>query len=76
MATAAPRPEAPATPEELDERTSQAWTAYSASLRELSGADYERAESRCWERLQGELEVLDRRRAELTAAARRRARDS
>jgi hypothetical protein len=69
MTTAAPRNESPATLEELDERTQDAWTAYQESLRELSGREYDEAEPDAWERLQRELRDLEGRRAELAATA-------
>lgn len=51
---------------ELDVRMQQAWDAYVESLRELSGAEYERAEDDSWEELQRELHALDGERDELT----------
>jgi hypothetical protein len=52
---------------ELDADTRQAWSLYSDRLRELSGEEYERAESESWMELQSELERLSRQREELTA---------
>ena len=52
---------------ELDADTRHAWVHYSERLRELSGAEYERAESECWDELQDELHRLDERRASVTA---------
>jgi uncharacterized protein YecT (DUF1311 family) len=66
MTTAAPRPEDTLTLEEVDERTQTAWTAYRDSLRELSGREYDEAESRSWERLQRKLRRLEQRREELS----------
>jgi hypothetical protein len=67
MTTAAPRNDVPATLEELEERTQDAWGAYRESLRELSGRDYDDAEAGAWDRLQRELHGLDERRAQLIA---------
>lgn len=41
---------------ELDERTRTAWEDYRASIRDLSGAEYEDAELISWERLQRALQ--------------------
>jgi hypothetical protein len=68
MTTTAHRPEAPLTLEEVDERTLDAWTAYRDSLRELSGREYDEAETRSWERLQRRLRQLEQRRAQLAGA--------
>jgi hypothetical protein len=68
MTTAAPRNEIPATLEEIDERTQDAWTAYQDSLRDLAGREYAEAEPEAWERLQHELRELEGRRAELVAS--------
>jgi hypothetical protein len=54
---------------ELDADTRQAWSNYSGSLRELTGEEYERAESESWSELQTELERLARRRERLKPAA-------
>jgi hypothetical protein len=51
---------------ELEADTRQAWSAYSDRLRELTGEEYERAESECWEELQSELQRVERERDELT----------
>jgi hypothetical protein len=51
---------------ELDAFERQAWQAYSKRLRDLSGEDYERAESDSWAELQRELRQLARRRQTLT----------
>jgi len=44
---------------ELDVRRSRAWTSYNESLRDLEGREYEDAETRSWDRLQGKLRQLD-----------------
>ena len=67
MTTAAPRNEVPASLEELDERTQDAWAAYSERLRDLTGREYDDAEPDAWDRLQGELRELELLRAELLA---------
>jgi len=54
---------------ELEADTRQAWSVYSDRLRELSGEEYERAESESWDELQNELQRLDREREELMAGA-------
>lgn len=51
---------------ELDSFESQAWQAYTERLRDLSGEEYERAESDSWAELQRELRQLARRRKTLT----------
>jgi len=53
--------------QELDLETRQAWIAYSERLRELSGDEYERAETECWDELQAELRRLDSARESLVA---------
>ena len=50
---------------ELDAGTRRAWSAYSDSLRDLSGDDYEHAECDSWAELQSELQRLERRRQTL-----------
>jgi hypothetical protein len=52
---------------ELQADTRQAWSIYSDRLRELSGDEYEQAETESWEELQSELQRLDREREELLA---------
>jgi hypothetical protein len=47
---------------EIEEDTRQAWEHYQERLRELSGDEYERAESECWDELQSELQRLEQRR--------------
>jgi len=51
---------------ELDDGERQAWQAYIARLRDLSGEEYERAETDSWEELQRELRRLERQRETLT----------
>lgn len=51
---------------ELEADTRQAWSDYSERLRELTGDEYERAESESWDELQSELRRLEREREELT----------
>jgi hypothetical protein len=63
MTTAPTRHEA--AQEQLEERTQDAWSAYRESLRDLSGRDYDDAETRSWERLQRELQEIADRRAQL-----------
>ena len=52
---------------ELDAGTRQAWSIYNERLRELTGAEYERAESESWDELQTELRRIDQEREALTA---------
>lgn len=52
---------------ELEADTRQAWSAYSDRLRELSGDEYERAESESWTELQSQLRRLEHEREQLTA---------
>jgi hypothetical protein len=54
---------------ELEADTRQAWSTYSGRLRELTGDDYELAESESWTELQAELRRLERRRERLDPAA-------
>jgi hypothetical protein len=54
--------------QELEAETRQAWVAYSTDLRELTGEEYERAESKCWEELQARLRRLERERDSLTTS--------
>lgn len=51
---------------ELDAFEREAWRAYSQRLRDLTGEEYERAESDSWAQLQRELRQLARRRRTLT----------
>ena len=69
MTTAAPRNEIPATLEELDERTQDAWAVYSDSLRDLTGRDYDEAETEAWDHLQRRLRELEGLRADAPRAA-------
>jgi hypothetical protein len=50
---------------ELDGETRRAWSAYSDSLRELTGEKYELVEHESWAELQIELRRLERRRQSL-----------
>jgi hypothetical protein len=52
---------------ELDAGTQEAWRAYSDSLRDLSGVEYERVETESWDELQRELRRIARRRKTLIA---------
>jgi hypothetical protein len=52
---------------ELEADTRQAWMAYSERLRQLTGEEYERAESESWIELQTELQRLEREREGLLA---------
>jgi hypothetical protein len=56
----------------LEEGTRRAWATYRDSLRDLDGAAYDEAEGRSWERLQRDLEQLERSQ---DAALRRRPRE-
>jgi hypothetical protein len=53
---------------ELDDDTRRAWDDYVEALRELSGDEYELAEHDSWDRLQEELQGVERRRASLGSA--------
>jgi hypothetical protein len=52
---------------ELDVVTQRAWSAYSESVRDLTGEEYERVEAESWDELQRELRRLARRRKTLVA---------
>jgi hypothetical protein len=54
---------------ELDDGERQAWQTYSLRLRNLSGEEYERAESESWSELQRALRQLERRRRTLTQSS-------
>jgi hypothetical protein len=54
---------------ELEAGTRQAWTAYRERLRELTGDEYELAESESWSELQTELRRIEQARESLTASA-------
>lgn len=43
-----------------DEGTQRAWATYRDSLRDLDGAAYDEAESHSWDRLQRDLERIER----------------
>jgi cell division septum initiation protein DivIVA len=51
---------------EIDDGKRQAWKAYSDRLRDLTGEEYDRAESESWDELQRELRRLERRRKTLS----------
>ncbi len=53
---------------ELEADTRHAWGAYNEQLRDLTGEEYERAESESWSELQSELERLERQRERLNPA--------
>jgi hypothetical protein len=48
---------------DLDRKRAEAWIAYSESLRDLDGRDYEDAERTSWEELQATLALIDGDRA-------------
>jgi cell division septum initiation protein DivIVA len=54
---------------ELDDDTRQAWSAYNDRLRDLTGDEYEGAESESWTELQAELSRVERQREEIAAGA-------
>jgi hypothetical protein len=54
---------------ELEAGTRQAWISYSERLRDLTGEEYERAESESWSELQTELRRIEQERESLTASA-------
>jgi hypothetical protein len=54
--------------QELETEIRQAWIDYTARLRELTGEQYEQAESDAWELLQMELRRLDGERESLAGA--------
>jgi cell division septum initiation protein DivIVA len=54
---------------EPDDGERQAWQAYSDRLRDLTGAEYERVESDCWDQLQRELRRVERQRKTLTRSS-------
>jgi hypothetical protein len=56
MTASAPHQE---TAQDLAARRRKAWDAYSQSLRDLSGRDYEDAERASWEELQRRLRDID-----------------
>jgi hypothetical protein len=65
MTAVAPRQDVDQKLKELDELTQKAWAEYADALKDLTGEEYERAESESWEHLQRELSALDDERAEL-----------
>lgn len=56
----------PAKLRELDDSERHAWQTYSERLRDLTGEEYERAETESWAELQRELRQVARRRKTLT----------
>lgn len=54
---------------ELEDDTRQAWSLYSERVRELTGEEYERAESQSWTELQDELRRLGDRREQLESSS-------
>ena len=58
MTTSAPHE----TERELAARTSEAWRAYSESLRAIDGAGYDAAEHAAWDRLQAALQAIEAER--------------
>jgi hypothetical protein len=52
---------------ELDDDTRRAWRAYSERIRELTGPEYDEAETESWDALQRELVRVDRERRRLCA---------
>jgi cell division septum initiation protein DivIVA len=52
---------------EIEADTRLAWSVYHDRLRELTGDEYERAESESWDELQTELRRLERERDDLIA---------
>ena len=57
MTTFAPHLEAA-----LQEREREAWSRYSATLRDLEGRDYEDAETEAWAELQRDLRAIEAER--------------
>jgi hypothetical protein len=55
--------------QELDAEARQAWATYSEHLRELTGEEYEQAESESWEALQAELRRLEKERESLAISS-------
>ena len=47
---------------ETDDRERRAWADYSERLRDLTGDEYDAAESESWDQLQRELGSLERKR--------------
>jgi hypothetical protein len=48
---------------DLDRKRAEAWIAYSESLRDLDGRDYEDAERASWDELQATLALIEGDRA-------------
>jgi hypothetical protein len=53
----------------LEDRKRAAWGEYSASLQDLSGAEYDEAEGRSWDRLQRRLADIERRGSQLSSTS-------
>ncbi len=68
MTTFAPHQDSDARRRELEDRTRLAWSDYAEGLQELTGAAYEQAEHRAWDRLQRKLEQLRQERELLESA--------
>ena len=69
MTTYAPNQDADPQRDQIEERRRAAWGAYSASLRDLEGRDYDEAERRSWERLQRRLRELEGESADLASSS-------
>jgi hypothetical protein len=54
---------------ELEAGTREAWSAYNERLRDLSGDEYELAESDSWTELQSELRRIEHQRESLGVPA-------
>ncbi len=54
--------------DELDDRERRAWAGYSDRVRDLTGDEYESAESESWDELQRELRSVERKRRSLAQA--------
>jgi hypothetical protein len=44
---------------DLDRKRAEAWIAYSESLRDLDGREYEQSERASWDELQATLALID-----------------
>lgn len=66
MSTFAPEQDVDHQLRQVEQRKRREWAAYREGLRDLDGAEYEDAELRAWDRLQGRLSELERCRSELT----------
>lgn len=54
---------------QLDDRTLAAWSTYSDAVRDLDGAEYERAERDAWASLQVELRAIESERCDIVAVS-------